>query len=211
SSLLKEDMLSKSAYVFMILLMLFAPLSQGKSLSSMPTRDLEFFRISRFGIIGHDEDSRDRMFDTQFPGLDIAGYYIRDNSMPDERLFHSSHQSFGVLWHAERKGYKPPNSVEEFKRAESDFNVTWIFAYQWGIATYLNNPEIFGYLKDNYRLVQFAYVPQGDKGQPVYFLFRKGGTFNETSLNELLSNKQTFKTTYSYTSGPYDLYTINIE
>ena len=48
--------------------------------------------------------AKNRMFDTQFIGLDVAGEYIKLNSQPDSRMFFPSHQSYGVLWHSERKG-----------------------------------------------------------------------------------------------------------
>jgi len=155
--------------------------------------------------------ARDRMYNTQFPGLDVAGNYIRQNSQPNERIFHSSGQNYGVLWHSGRKGYKGSSKVEVFEQAEEEYNVTWIFAYQWGIQTYFQNPEVFQHIKDNYRLVQFAYVANNNQVQPIYFLFKKGGTFNDTNLNEMLQEKPTYKTTYHYTHGTYDIMHINLE
>jgi len=164
--------------------------------------------------------SKNRMFNTQFPGLDVAGYYINEHSLPNERIFHSSGQSFGVLWHADRRGYKPPKNAEYWKEAEDLFNVSWVLAYQWGINTYFQNPELMDYLRNNYRLVQIAFVPQGGNAAPIYFLFRKGGTFNETQINEYVSNKPMYNVTYynimdvdaiRQLSSPYNIYYINIE
>ncbi|MBN1502538.1 glycosyltransferase family 39 protein [Candidatus Woesearchaeota archaeon] len=156
-------------------------------------------------------EAKDRMFNTQFPGLDIAGEYIREHASTNERMFHSSHQSFGVLWHAGIKGYKPPANLEIFTQAEEDYNVDWVLVYQWGIQTYFENEELFNHLRENYRLVQFAMIPEGQQNRAIYFLFRRGGTFNESELNTMLQDKPAFKKTYEYTKGPYELIYINLE
>lgn len=192
-SFFKEGFLNAIVIVSVILILLFVFPGTSKSVYAQQMAGME------------------RMFNTQFPGLDLAGYYVRDHSLPTERIYHSSHQSYGILWHAERKGYKVPSTPELFKRGEDEFGVEWAFAYQWGISTFFNSGEMFEYMKKNYRLVQFAYVQQGQQAQPLYFLFRKGGSFNESQLNTLLSNKPVKKTTYHYTSGPYDIYSIDLE
>ncbi|MBN2367898.1 glycosyltransferase family 39 protein [Candidatus Woesearchaeota archaeon] len=193
ANFVNDSNLKKTAYIAVIILLFIIPLSQGKN------------------FLQHMQDSRDRMFNTQFPGLDIAGEYINQHALPDDRVFHSSGQSFGILWHADRKGYKPPANVEYFMRAESEFNVSWVFAYQWGLQNYFQNPEIFEYLKNNYRLVQFAYIPQGEQAQPLYFLFRKGGSFNDSQLNEMLQDKQILVKNYQRTDMPYEVRFINLE
>ncbi|MFH2021035.1 MAG: glycosyltransferase family 39 protein [archaeon] len=180
-------------YLLVAGIILFAPLSQGKSLYT------------------NGKDSMDRMYNTQFPGFDIAGNYIREHSQPNERFFHSSGQSFGILWHAGIKGYKPPNNAEYFKRAEDEYNVSWVFVYQWGFANYFQNQEVADYLRNNYRLVQVALIPQGDGATPLYFLFRKGGSFNDSQVNQLIQGKPMFKQQYFYTTGPYEIVYINLE
>jgi hypothetical protein len=144
-------------------------------------------------------ESRDRMFDTQFPGIDIAGDYIREHAAPNDRFFHSSGQSFGILWHADRKGYKPPRSAEYFKEAEDKYNVSWVFVYSWAIPAYFQNPEIYDYLQSHYHLVQFGFVSVSQQQvQPLFFLFKKGGSFNESELNTLLQNHQIMYKDYEY-------------
>jgi hypothetical protein len=161
-------------------------------------------------------ESRDRMFNTQFPGLDIAGDYIREHSSPDERVLHSSGQSFGVLWHAARKGYKPQGDVKDFIRAEQEYNVNWVFVYQWGMQKYFQEQNTSEYLKSNYRLVQFGFIPQNDQQiQPLFFLFRKGGNFSDSQFNtmvqEALSKNMLFTKPYEYTTGSYEVKFINFE
>ncbi len=193
ASFFKDDYVKSIVIALVILIMLFVFPGPEKS------------------VYAQSMQGKDRMFNTQFPGLDVAGYYIRDHSLPNERILHSSHQSFGVLWHAGRKGYKPPNTLEELKENEANFNATYLFAYQWGINSYFGNKEILDYVKQNYRLVQFAYVQNGQQASPLYFVFRKGGTFDDSKLNEILANKPVKKTTYHYTNGPYDIYSIDLE
>jgi hypothetical protein len=157
------------------------------------------------------KDSRDRMFNTQFPGLDVAGLYIAEHKQPNDRLLHSSRQSFGVLWHSQTGGYKPPRDVEYLELAQEQYSVNWIFAYQWGIQRYFQDPQLMDYIRQNYRLVQIGFIPQGETAQPLYFLFRRGGTFNDSALNELLENKQMYSQQYFYTHTPYEIRYINVE
>lgn len=156
--------------------------------------------------------ARNRMFDTQFPGLDIAGDYINQHKLPGERVVHSSGQSFGFLWHANMPGYKGPGTIENMQEAVNDYNISWIFAYQWGIQYYMQDPVIFQYIKENFHLVQFAYnLNNNNQAIPIYFLFKKGGSFDDSKLNELLANKPIQKTQYHYTKGPYEIYHIDLE
>ena len=159
------------------------------------------------------------MFNTQFPGLDIAGNYIREHAEEGDRMLHSSGQSFGVLWHADIPGYKPVGSVEDFQRAEEENGVSWVLSYQWGFQHYCFftaqcseiDQQRGQYLRENYRLVQFGFMQAGQQAQPLFMLFRKGGTFNETQLNSMLQNNPVRETTYYYTSGPYKVLSIDTE
>ena len=166
---------SVGVYLFIFFIIVFAPISSGKSL------------------FAHSIESKNRMFGTQFPGLDMAGYYINQNSEPSERIYHSSGQSFGVLWHADRKGYKGSNTEDYYKLGEDNFNVTWVFAYQYngvrGIEVFIQNEESLNYLQNNYKLVQAAFLP-GQTNVPLYFLFKKGGTSDLSDLNALFQDKQ---------------------
>lgn len=155
--------------------------------------------------------ARDRQFDTQFIGLDIAGEYINENADPGDRIIHSGHQDYGIFWHADRKGIDGGiPDVDAIKRAEEELNVSWIFMYQWGLQE-MQNPSKWGYIKDNYRLAQIAFrqTPQGP--QAFYMLFRKGGEFNESDINKLLADKETQSRTYEYSSGTVDIQYVNIE
>ena len=195
-----ENNLKSAAYIGIVLVILFAPLAGGS-----------FMTQSR--------EARDRMFNTQFPGLDIAGEYINTHKNPGDRMFHSSHQSFGVLWHADVPGYKPPASIDAFRKGE-ELGVEWVFVYQWGMQNYCIldtsgcnelETERGDYIRNNYRLVQIAMFQNGQQLQPVYFLFRKGGTFNESDLNSLIGGKAPLKQQYEMTTGTYELLYINIE
>ena len=148
--------------------------------------------------------AKDKQFDTQFMGLDVAGEYIKAHSQPDERIFFSGEQSFGVLWHADRMGYDTHSGVEQMKKAEKDNNYRWIFMYQWGFAT-MQNKEDWDYIKNNYSLKQFGFVTMQQNSQPaiqpIYFLFEKGGSFNETKFREDLKTSKPMTKNYEYTMG----------
>jgi hypothetical protein len=154
-------------------------------------------------------DSKDRMFDTQFIGLDVAGEYIRDNSGPHERIIHSGHQDYGVIWHANRKaidGGIP--DVENIKLAEETLDVNWIFIYQWGMDVF-NEPK-WKYISDHYSLKQIAIQQTQEGGVPFYFLLKKGGSFNVDELNSLLEGKQPLSKEYEYTKGSVNLLYFNL-
>jgi hypothetical protein len=168
------------------------------------------------GLYAKSMESKNRMYDTQFPGLDIAGDYVKEHKNQGDRVVHSSGQSYGFLWHADMRGYKMPPTVEYFKRAENEFNVSWVFMYQWGIQSYFQNAEVMEYIRSNYRLVEFAFIPVNQQQvQPLFFLFRKGGSFNESQMNSLLQQSiqegKLFTATYYYTKGPYEVKYIKIE
>jgi hypothetical protein len=158
-------------------------------------------------------EAKNRQFDTQFPGLDIAGNYIRAHANEGDRMFHSSGQSFGVLWHAGIKGYKPPATAEYLKKAEQENNISWIFMYQWGISSYFQNQGVMDYIRNNYRLVEFGFVQVSEQQvQPLFFLFRKGGSFNESNLNSMLQNKPVVNTQYSFSNKKfYEVRSIDLE
>ena len=151
-----------------------------------------------------------RQFDTQFIGLDAAGAYIKEHSAPDERVFHSGHQSYSVLWEADRKGGPLPSEVETILEREDTLNYQWYLMYQWGFQT-MQNEEVWNHLKQNYHLAQAA-VQQTNQGyQPLYFLFRRGGEFNDTKLNDYLANKAAQPYTYEFTGGKQELTVVNVE
>jgi len=155
--------------------------------------------------------AKNRMFDTQFPGLDVAGEYIKKHSTEDERIFFPSGQSYGVLWHSNRKGDKLPlEDLERFKDGESK-GMEWVFLYQWGLNV-INDPksdEIWGYIQNNYELKQMAYYRVNNQIQPIYFLFEKGGSFDYEKINQMLQNKTQNSKTYEYSTGTRTLYYIN--
>lgn len=138
-------------------------------------------------------------FNTQFSGLDIAGNYINSHSLPDEMIFDSGHQDTGVVWHADRKATVISN-LSELKQFEEKKNLKWIFIYQWGFSNIFQNPEFRGYINSNYSLKQIAFQQTQQGNAPIYFLFEKGGTFDESKLNEMLQGKQAQSRTYEYLS-----------
>jgi 4-amino-4-deoxy-L-arabinose transferase-like glycosyltransferase len=149
-----------------------------------------------------------RQFDTQFPGLDVAGDFIKQNSAPTERIFHSSQQSYGVLWHADRKGYKFPSTVSDLQQGEAA-NVTWLFIYQWRFDTF-QNADLMAYISSHYQLRQVGFVQQNGQFTPYYFLLQKGGTFDLNKLNDLLSTQSVQTKQYEYSGGMMSFNYINL-
>ncbi|MFW9878002.1 MAG: hypothetical protein ACFFG0_33380, partial [Candidatus Thorarchaeota archaeon] len=155
-------------------------------------------------------DAKDRMFNTQFFGLDVAGEYIQENSAEDEWVVFPSHQSYGVLWHADRMGYgKGWEDLESFKKIEEEQNVRWVFVYQWGFDLF-QNEELWNYIKDRYSLKQIAFIQQNGNNQPIYFLLERGGSFDINSVNSLIQDKEVMTKYYEYTFGKVPMNYINV-
>ncbi|MFH1505973.1 MAG: glycosyltransferase family 39 protein [archaeon] len=157
-------------------------------------------------------EAKDRQFDTQFPGLDVAGEYVFQHKLPGERAMHSGHQATAFLWYADMKGIKRiPKTLDEFHQAEDTLNGTWLFVYNWDFAKLTQDPEMWNHVKENYELRQVGFQASKDGNvQLVYLLFRIGGTFNETDVNTLLA-KQPFTTQYEFTFGKVPFYYVNAD
>ena len=154
--------------------------------------------------------AKDRMFDTQFIGLDIAGDYVNKNSNQAERIFFPSHQSYGSLWHADRKGIKTPSKLDDFIFAENNLNASWIFIYQWGFSI-IENKEVWQHIQENYKLRQIAFLNNNQGLQPIYIVLSKGGRFDITKINEYVKDKQISSKEYEFSKGKQKLDYINIE
>ncbi|MFH1072278.1 MAG: glycosyltransferase family 39 protein [Nanoarchaeota archaeon] len=144
--------------------------------------------------------AKDRVFDTQFIGLDVAGEYIKLHSTRDERIFHSSEQSYGVLWHADRIGYRPPVNSTEIEYGEKELNIRWIFLYKWGLQG-LQNPGYQQHIAEQYDLAQVGFERQGQGWQPTYLLFKYGGKTNFSDINALLAGKPIQEKEYEFSFG----------
>ncbi len=152
-------------------------------------------------------EAKDRQFDTQFPGLDVAGEYIKEHSQEDEWIVHSGHQDYGVLWHADRKGTDGGiPTLEDLKYAEDNLNAKWVFLYQWGLSS-LQKEDISDYLSQNYRPVQVA--AQGES--LIYILLNRGGSFDPNGLNNLIEGKEVKSKTYEFSGGVMGIQYIDIE
>jgi hypothetical protein len=149
-------------------------------------------------------DSKDRVFDTQFVGLDIAGEYIKENSEESETILFPGHQSYGILWHADRKGFAEIPGEEDIIFAENERNVRWIFLYQWGMNV-INSPQ-WEYISTHYSLKQIALMSgSGEQFKPVYLLLEKGGSFDANSLEQMLEGKEQKVKSYENSNGFFDL------
>jgi 4-amino-4-deoxy-L-arabinose transferase-like glycosyltransferase len=148
-----------------------------------------------------------RQFDTIFPGLDVAGDFIRQNSQPNERIFHSSQQSYGILWNADRKGYKLPDTLADFQKGEQ-LNVSWVFIYNWRFNIFQS--EDWSYISSHYGLRQAAFIQQGAQFAPVYFLLEKGGSFDLNKINQQLANLPATPRVYDIPDGQTTLQIINV-
>jgi len=144
--------------------------------------------------------ARNRQFDTQFLGLDVAGEYLLTRTAPGERIMHSSHQAYGVLWHGDVKGTRGiPGKVEDIIYAEEELNIQWIFMYNWDFN--LLQGEVGQHIKENYHLAQVGLQQNNQQTIPIYFIFKKGGNFSEEQLNTFINSHPVQTKEYEYTFG----------
>jgi len=171
-------------------------------------------------IVPTTQNSTERLFDTQFYGLDVAGEYIKEHKTPNERVIHSSHQAYGLLWHGDIKGTRGiPKTVEDIKFAEEKLNASWVFTYNFcypqGQVCFevYSKPyeDSWSYIKNHYLLKQIAFVRSSKGNIPVYYLLKKGGTFDENRLNEMITGKPIKYKDYELTKGIVRMYYVNIE
>jgi 4-amino-4-deoxy-L-arabinose transferase-like glycosyltransferase len=160
-------------------------------------------------------ESKDRQFNLQFVGIDVAGDYIEGHSAPDERVFFSGHQSHGIVWEADRKGAGEHYNASLTEFGEEEFNFRWILVYSWGLEI-LSNPDKFDHIKEGYSLRQLGLTQIADGShQPVYMLFEKGGSFDIDGLGEMVNEKQEnneiLVKKYERTDGEIVLTYINFE
>ena len=153
--------------------------------------------------------AKNRMFDTQFPGIDIAGEYIKEHKGPTDRLVHSGHQAFGIVWHGDIKGSRDGISTDlnTFIYGEEHANVNWVFIYNWDFNRLNDQDQVWNYIRTHYSLKQIGFSNQ----QPLYLLLQKGGRFNETTINSELQKMPVQKKEYEYTFGKYYVEYINVE
>ncbi|MCX6710091.1 MAG: glycosyltransferase family 39 protein [Candidatus Woesearchaeota archaeon] len=126
-------------------------------------------------------DAKNRQFNTQFIGQDVAGDYIKKHMLPGERMLFPSHQSYGVIWNSGMKAYMFPENASIIPLMEEEANVSWVFVYQWGFSI-LDNKPVWDYIKEHYSLAQFGF--QQNTGL-IYILLKKGGSFNASNMEEV--------------------------
>lgn len=151
--------------------------------------------------------SKNRMFDTQFIGLDVAGDYIKDHKVGGEGVIHSSHQAYGLLWHADVKGTGGiPDKVEDIKYAVEELNATWLFVYNWDFGKVIGDSELNKFIQSNYELKQVGFVKNNNNFVPVYMLLKYGGSFSEEGINQFVSTNEMKTKEYENSNGKYLLY-----
>lgn len=158
-------------------------------------------------------EAKDRMFDTQFPGLDIAGEYIKQHKTPNERVMHSSHQAYGLLWHGDIKGTRGiPPSLSNITFVEGKVNARWLFIYNWDFSIF-QDQERWPYLSEHYGLRQAAFVQAGqNQMSPLYFLlYRDDKGFDPNKLTEYVKDKPVQSREYEYSWGKTPVYYVNID
>ncbi|MGM5482428.1 MAG: ArnT family glycosyltransferase [Nanobdellota archaeon] len=150
-------------------------------------------------------ESIKRQFDTQFFGLEVAGKYLNENSLPSEKVFGSGHQDTGFYWHAHRSGRMLPDDIERLKKLEEKLSFNWVFLYSWGIAQANNNKEVWNYLLNNYEPKQIGFIKKGKQTQMYYLLLKQGKGFDQSNLGNYIDPRTLNEKSYELTKGNVNL------
>jgi len=132
---------------------------------------------------------------------------------------HSGHQAYGVLWHADMMGTRGiPKTLIDIKFAEENLNASWVYTYNFCHTQravcfdVYQTPEVWEYISNNYKLVQFAYTPQKNQpATPIYMLLKRGGSFDVNKVSDLLQDKKPRQEYYELSRGKLRVDYINVE
>jgi len=111
-----------------------------------------------------------RLHSTVFLGMDVAGESLREFTAENERVFLYTHaQGNGITRYARRyAGWV--DKLVDFKATEQKFNIRYICIYpaDFAHALKINNPELFNYIQDNYRVKEVGIIedPRQIHSQP---------------------------------------------
>jgi len=193
------------AYFILFLSINLSKIFRNKKLKLFFILGILILLISPMGV------SKNRMFDTQFIGLDVAGEYVNNNKLEGERIMHSSHQAYGILWHGNIKGTRGiPSDVEQIQYAEQNLNASWLFIYAWDLDVLASNNQRSKYIKNNYEIKQVGFNIANNKAVPLYFLLKRGGVYSEKELNFKLQNGEVLQKEYELSFGKKVLHYINL-
>lgn len=188
----------------------FASTSGGSDNSSSIVRNslrVIFVVIIVFLLWSTGVQAKNRMFDTQFPGLEVAGGYVKTHSELSDIVLFPSGQSYGFLWHSDRKGFKTPSAVENFKKAELK-GANWLYIYQWGFSI-TQNSEVWDYVVQNYHLEQATFQLVNNQPQIISLLLKRGGNYSDSDINNLAQSRIPSESVYEYSGGVQKLFTVS--
>lgn len=156
-------------------------------------------------------------YDTIYFGLDVGAKYLNSHTSPEDRFFvEGGPQSFGVCYNADRRCAEI-TSISDLKMAEQKLNFTagFIEAADGGLDKLKQKPELFEYIQNNYKVIQYGFVPQERNGSMYYYLqyiiLEKGGScdLNHLAENNLQNSVPYLSKTYIISNGSVPLYTVS--
>lgn len=152
-----------------------------------------------------------RMHATVFLGQDVAGETLKELTAPDERVFLFTHaQGYAISRYAHRYvGW--PSDLEDFKKKEEKFGVRFVCFYpgEYFEAVRINQPAIFGYIQNHYRIREVGLIDTPDK--LGYILLEKGKGRNIKEALESLSGRLETRSIYKILGRYVFGYTIRPE
>jgi hypothetical protein len=205
---------------FLVLMCAFAIWSIGKGISTPKiVINKKAFHIKYVAIIlliallfftyPQLEESKNRQFNTVFFGEDLAGDFIKQNSLEDERVLLAGvgTQNVGILWSAQRYGtHYHLKNLTKIKEMEDTLNFKWIVLYRDGIGSMQQDKEIWEHITTNYGVRQVGGIaPDAQNFNIIYITLEKGKTGTIEDLQQIVPVKAK---TYELTNNKVNFYTI---
>ncbi len=160
------------------------------------------------------QDATNRVFDTIFYGEDVAGQFIYENSVTQDRVFIDGvfSQSVGILWHAHRFGTDEITSnLTWFNELEDSLHFRWVVLYGAGMQTIQTKQEVWEYIQQSYAIRHIGFIIHNNQYIPYYIVLEKSvnpdNVFDPTAFT---AGKQAYLAqTYTTSHGVFELYAID--
>ncbi|MBI4144491.1 glycosyltransferase family 39 protein [Candidatus Woesearchaeota archaeon] len=150
-------------------------------------------------------------FDTIFYGLDVAGSYIQEHTGQGDAFYMvGESQSVGVCFAAKRVcPGMPRTNLSKIQLGEQLHNISYVFVHipLGGLQMLQQYADVWAYMQSNYSLVSVGGFLRDNSLLPVYYILKKGGVWNPSSLPQ--GSLQDYKE-YSTKHGVETLYVMSV-
>jgi len=109
------------------------------------------------------------IFSVSYDGNKISGDYIATHG--GGNVFHSSYQSYSVMWYAKDNGVPLPYNISEIQYLENNYNFRWIYICEWEFDEIPD--DAWNYIEHTYNISlnyrDFALLQKSKLSESKYF------------------------------------------